>query len=69
MQNVCIPDLLCCYCGVFIGIEIKRPGKKPTPAQVLMMKQIRDSGGIAGVATDFAEADKIVKKAVQDFGL
>ena len=40
-------DILCCIDGKFVGIEVKVPGKKPTPRQVFTMKQIHLAGGVA----------------------
>lgn len=38
-------DCLVCYRGVFIGIETKAPGKKPTPRQNLTIAEIEGAGG------------------------
>ena len=38
-------DCLVCFRGVFIGIETKAPGKKPTPRQKLTIAEISGSGG------------------------
>ena len=38
-------DFHCCHKGRFLGIETKRPGKHPTPRQVLTMESINDAGG------------------------
>lgn len=43
--------------GRFISIEVKRPGNKPTPAQVSFMNVIRDNGGIAFVATSIDDIE------------
>jgi len=40
-------DILCCVGGKFIGIEVKAPGKVPTPRQRLTMAAIEEAGGIA----------------------
>jgi len=47
-----VPDILCCYNGKFIGIEVKRPKtKKNTSAlQEYNLKKIKDAGGISLVA-------------------
>ncbi|NCX94329.1 MAG: VRR-NUC domain-containing protein [Gammaproteobacteria bacterium] len=37
--------------GRFVAIEVKRPGKKPTPTQAEFLEMIRRQGGIAIVAT------------------
>ena len=42
-----VPDLVCCYRTMFLGIEVKRPGKNPTPIQERRMAEIKARGGIA----------------------
>jgi len=64
MQNIGIPDLLCCVDGLFIGIEVKRPGKKATPAQALIIDRIRKAGGWADVATSASESLEVVALAI-----
>jgi Holliday junction resolvase len=48
--RVGVPDLLCCYRGRFLAIEVKQPGKKPSPIQEHEIGKILDAGGIAIVA-------------------
>jgi Holliday junction resolvase len=45
------PDLLVCFNGLFVGIEVKKPGKTPTKIQEHRLQKIRDAGGLALVAT------------------
>lgn len=45
------PDILGCFQGIFIAIETKAPGKRPTELQQLRIEQIRRAGGYA-IATD-----------------
>lgn len=40
-------DILCCIAGKFVGIEVKVPGKKPTPRQNFTIKAINEAGGVA----------------------
>lgn len=40
-------DRICCIDGCFVGIEVKREGKKPTPIQERRMAEIRKAGGVA----------------------
>lgn len=40
-------DILCCINGKFVGIEVKTPGKKPTPRQNFNIRAINDAGGVA----------------------
>lgn len=65
MQNVGIPDLLCCVEGRFVGLEVKRPGKKATPAQNLEIWKIIKAGGIAGVVRTPEEALDLLKKGIE----
>lgn len=50
------PDRLVCYEGMFIGIEVKRPGKTPTALQRRRIAEIQQAGGIAVWGT----AEKII---------
>ena len=40
-------DLLVCWRGFFIAIEVKRPGAKPTKLQYKIISDILTSGGYA----------------------
>ena len=40
-----VPDLLCCYRGKFIGLEIKQPGGKLSPIQIFEGQLIERAGG------------------------
>ena len=42
-------DLIGWKCGVFVAIECKSKGKRPTPEQVAFLGAVRSAGGIAGV--------------------
>lgn len=44
------PDLLVCYKGKFIGIEMKAPGEEATPIQKQRLRQIKKAGGFGIVA-------------------
>lgn len=46
-MGVATLDILCCIKGRFVGIEVKVPGKKPTPRQTFTIKAINDAGGMA----------------------
>lgn len=43
-----IPDIVCCYKGMFVGIEVKRPGalNEQSEQQKIHERNIRKSGGI-----------------------
>ena len=40
-----IPDILCCYKGRFLGIEVKAPNGKPSLLQIHNLKKIDEAGG------------------------
>jgi hypothetical protein len=47
-----VPDVVCCYRGVFIGIECKAGSNKPTGLQELEMAKIRTAGGFTLVVNE-----------------
>lgn len=40
-----VPDLLCLKDGAAVFLEVKQPGKKPTPIQARRMAEITEQGG------------------------
>ena len=63
MQRAGLPDIIACVKGRYVGIEVKRPGNGPTPLQKLRLQNIRDAGGIAGVAACLEDAVALVNLA------
>jgi len=63
-QEIGIPDLLVCYQGKFLGLEVKQPGAKLRPRQEIVLRQIEASGGIAAVVTSVLEASKALDQAI-----
>lgn len=60
-QRPGIPDLLCIRGGRAVFLEVKQPGKKPTPLQSHVMQEIREVGGaVAEVVTSREEAEKVL---------
>lgn len=51
-----LPDLVLCYRGRFIGMEVKVPGNKPTNLQIHRMEQIRDADGMAEAVYSVVQA-------------
>ena len=47
-----VPDILCCYKGRFIGIEIKEPKERVAGNQHEQHIRIAAAGGVAIVARD-----------------
>jgi hypothetical protein len=64
-QESGIPDLVGCYAGRFIGIELKIGDNVATEKQEDHMDRIRRAGGITGVAYSVKEAVKIVKNGIK----
>ena len=50
MQERGIPDLLCCWDGLFIGIELKEPGEEPDAIQQYHLNNIASANGYAMIA-------------------
>jgi|SRR5215469_7441836 len=59
-QAAGIPDLIACFLGRFLGLEVKLPGKKPSRIQAITLKKIEENGGIARVVTSVADLDKVL---------
>lgn len=55
-QAAGIVDIIGCWKGRYIAIELKMPGEVPTDLQKLFLNEVHDSGGIAGVAYSVKEA-------------
>ncbi len=51
-----LPDIIGCYEGDFIGLEVKMPGKEPTAIQCDILSQIEQSGGNNCVVHSVEEA-------------
>lgn len=62
-QAVGIPDLLICYRGLFVAIEVKLPGNSPTKIQQYVMKQIEKAGGIVAVAYSLQDGLDVIDLA------
>lgn len=56
-----LPDLIACYKGYFIGIEVKQPGNGPSERQKFVMQQIKRAKGICIVATQVADVYEPVR--------
>lgn len=65
-QRAGIPDLLICYKGRFLGVELKAKKGKATPLQEYELKQIRQSGGLAFVLypDDFDWFKKLMEEII-----
>lgn len=63
-QKKGIPDLIGCYEGRFIALEIKLPGGSygATKLQLERIRQIREAGGVADVVTSIEEVEALLRE-------
>tara|TARA_R110000751_G_scaffold4476_1_gene21967 strand:- start:3501 stop:3791 length:291 start_codon:yes stop_codon:yes gene_type:complete len=62
-----VPDIICCVSGKFLAIECKAEGGKPTALQLNEIAAIRDSGGVAAIAsTNAAEMVRAFIKLIRE---
>lgn len=57
------PDLLLCYRGVFVGIEVKSKTGRLTDEQKEIGACIESAGGVWGVAKSMEDVREILKRA------
>jgi Holliday junction resolvase len=55
-----LPDIVCCYKGKFIGIEVKQPGQNPTQRQKFVHSLIARSGGVVIVARSVDDVQEVI---------
>lgn len=53
------PDILVCYDGWFMGLEIKTPVGKPTMQQMKVIEDIGKSGGIGAIVRSVDEVKQL----------
>lgn len=60
-QSAGIPDILACYRGYFVAIEVKSPtGKgRASDIQKLKIKAIREAGGVAFITDNLEDVEKV----------
>jgi hypothetical protein len=61
-QEAGIPDLLVCWRGRFIGLEVKQPGGEPSPLQKKVLREIERSGGVAQVVESVGQVRDLLAK-------
>ena len=47
-----VPDILCSVQGLFLAIECKAGGNKPTALQIREIEEVRRSGGYAAIVNE-----------------
>jgi Holliday junction resolvase len=56
------PDLLVCYKGRFLGLEVKRPGKNATELQAHTLEEITEAGGVSSVVYSVEDVKDILSR-------
>ena len=62
-----LPDLFAIKDGILLGVEVKRPGKKPTDIQNYMLEDLRKHGARTVVATSIEDVQKAIDPLYQSF--
>jgi len=57
-----IPDIIICYKGKFIGLEVKAKGRKATVLQQITINKIIKAGGTAVVVYSLDEVKELLNK-------
>ena len=55
-------DVLCCFKGKTIMLEVKRPGGAPTALQLEVLELWNRAGAITGVVTSVDEVKELLQK-------
>jgi hypothetical protein len=64
------PDILGCWHGIFIGLEVKMPGKDARPDQVLTLAEINIKGhGCVSVITSVTGAKFFLDALAMEYDL
>lgn len=66
MQGKGHPDVVGCYVGRMLALEVKRPGEQPTRIQVWNQGQWREAGAYAHVVDCKADVVSILAQIDQD---
>lgn len=60
-SQVGVPDIIACYRGYFIGIEVKNESGKTSPLQEVNLKMINDAGGYGIVARSVKDVELVIE--------
>ena len=58
-----IPDIICCYKGRFLGLEVKQPGGRLTALQKWALDKINAAGGIARRVESVDDVKAVIAQA------
>ena len=63
-----LPDIICCYCGRFVGLEVKTPDGKVTKLQEVALAKIQSAGGVSAVVRSVDEVKTIIEEIWRSSG-
>ena len=61
-SQVGVPDIIACYKGQFIGIELKNETGKTSPLQDVNIQMIRDAGGYSFIARSVEDVKVVIEE-------
>ena len=61
-----VPDIICCYKGRFLGLEVKLPTGTLTELQKRAIEKINRAGGIASRVESVADVQKIIAQVDEE---
>ena len=61
-----VPDVICCYKGRFLGLEVKLPTGTLTELQKRTIEKINRAGGIASRVESVADVQKIIAQVDEE---
>ena len=62
------PDIDACIAGRSVKLEVKVPGKKPTPLQLAVLRKWQKAGALAGWVTSLEDVDDLLSFRVRGPG-
>jgi Holliday junction resolvase len=65
--TVGVPDIIACYKGIMVGLEVKTPSGKPTELQKRVIQAIKESGGWGGFPKSLEEAVELLNQSTSCF--
>lgn len=66
MQVSGIPDIIACYRGRFVGLEVKDHKGNPTPLQKYELECIATAGGVSAVVRSVEEVETMLDNIDQE---
>lgn len=56
------PDIIGCYRGRFLALEVKQPGNKPRPIQAKRIREWKEAGGAVFVVHSLEETKALIQQ-------